>query len=236
MKGVEQPPQFHPEGDVWIHTLLMLEACRRLLADARLGRAAARRRQAADVHPRRRPEGRIRFDGHVEVGTRMAEEICRTPALFERRYRADRRPRRQPSAIQGRAADEASTLKRFVRLNRFEEHLELHRLDCSQATASWRTMSSCAVSSPKRLPRRSGQRGSCTGDDLKAMGFSPGPRIQGNSGWPSRKPSWKASIQTRDEALRLWCGESLPSPHEIEISMLVFIAIMQLRADLSSYK
>ena len=56
MKGVEQPPQYHPEGDVFVHTLLLLEGlppgC---LADPGLGRAAARCRQARDLPARPRP-------------------------------------------------------------------------------------------------------------------------------------------------------------------------------------
>ena len=53
MKGVEQPPQFHPEGDVWMHTLMLLEQLPAGCADdAGLGRAAARRWQAADLPAR----------------------------------------------------------------------------------------------------------------------------------------------------------------------------------------
>ncbi len=56
MNGVEQPPQFHPEGDVWIHTLLLLEKLPpHCLAHAGLGSAAARCRQAADFSRRARP-------------------------------------------------------------------------------------------------------------------------------------------------------------------------------------
>src|SRR5271169_7234557 len=75
MHGVEQPPQFHPEGDVWIHTLMLLEqlppnpshtlAWGALLHD--VGKPPTFR-----VAP-----DRIRFDGHVEVGVQMAHEICR---------------------------------------------------------------------------------------------------------------------------------------------------------------
>ena len=75
MKGVEQPPQYHPEGDVWIHTLLLLEmlppGCSRTLAWGALLHDVGKPptfRVAPD---------RIRFDGHVEIGMRMAEEICR---------------------------------------------------------------------------------------------------------------------------------------------------------------
>ena len=56
MKGVEQPPQFHPEGDVWIHTLMMIEQLEAaLFAHARLGRPAPRRRQAPHLHSAVRP-------------------------------------------------------------------------------------------------------------------------------------------------------------------------------------
>src|SRR4029077_5302697 len=78
MKGVEQPPQFHPEGDVWIHTLMMLEelpaGCSLTLAWGVLLHDVGK---PLTFTPPVGPNGRIRFDQHVEVGTRMAEEICR---------------------------------------------------------------------------------------------------------------------------------------------------------------
>src|SRR5450755_2903819 len=75
MKGVEQPPEFHPEGDVFVHTLLLLDhlpqPCPMTLAWGALlhdvGKPATFR-----VAP-----DRIRFDNHVEVGVKMAEKICR---------------------------------------------------------------------------------------------------------------------------------------------------------------
>ena len=75
MKGVEQPPQFHPEGDVFVHTLLLLDKlphpCPVTLAWGALlhdvGKPATFR-----VAP-----DRIRFDGHVDVGVKIAEDICR---------------------------------------------------------------------------------------------------------------------------------------------------------------
>src|SRR6185437_8731802 len=80
MHGVQQPPEFHPEGDVWIHTMLLLEKLERgasptlawgaLLHD--IGKPATF--QPPDP---RVPGDRIRFNGHVEVGVRMAEMILR---------------------------------------------------------------------------------------------------------------------------------------------------------------
>jgi poly(A) polymerase len=78
MKGVEQPPQFHPEGDVWIHTLMMIEqlkpGCSPTLAWGVLLHDVGK---PPTFTPPSGPDGRIRFDRHVEVGAKMAEDICR---------------------------------------------------------------------------------------------------------------------------------------------------------------
>src|SRR5207302_3019090 len=127
MQGVQQPPQFHPEGDVWVHTLMLLEGlqpdCSKTLALGVLLHDVGKPptfRVAPD---------RIRFDQHAEVGTRMAEEICR-------RLRFPNEITEQVSALVAnhmRFGDvkkmKESTLKRFIRLPKFEEHRELQRLD-----------------------------------------------------------------------------------------------------------
>jgi poly(A) polymerase len=179
LKGVEQPPQFHPEGDVWTHTLMMLEM---LAAGASTtlawGVLLHDVGKPATFAPPVGPEGRIRFDEHVEVGTRMAEEICR-------RFRFSNDAIDQVAALVAnhlRFKDvtrmKASTLKRFVRMDRFEEHLELHRLDC---LSSHRNLEAyefvrhfLATTPPEevRPPRL------LTGDDLQALGFVPGPRFK----------------------------------------------------------
>src|SRR5206468_11834286 len=77
MKGVEQPPEFHPEGDVFVHTLLMLEKlpqpCPAALAWGVL------LHDVGNPPTFRRATDRIRFDEHARVGTKMAVEICRRP-------------------------------------------------------------------------------------------------------------------------------------------------------------
>src|SRR5258708_1395268 len=79
MKGVEQPPQFHPEGDVWIHTLMLLEKlqpnCSPTLAWGVLLHDVGK---PPTFTPAAGPGTRIRFDDHVAVGARMAESICRS--------------------------------------------------------------------------------------------------------------------------------------------------------------
>jgi poly(A) polymerase len=176
LKGVEQPPQYHPEGDVWIHTRIMLEglpagasptlAWGVLLHDVGKPPTFKSASETGD---------RIRFDGHVDVGVRMAEAVCR-------RLRFSNEDTEQILALVNnhmRFKDvesmRAATLKRFVRLPRFDEHLALHRLDCLSSHRNLdsyqRVQRFIAETPPEQVrPERL-----LTGNDLRNMGFRPGP-------------------------------------------------------------
>ena len=176
MKGVEQPPQFHPEGDVWIHSLLVLDqlprGCEPTLAWGAL------------LHDVGKPPtfriapDRIRFDGHVEVGVAIGADICR-------RFRFSNDETRQILALienHMRFADaprmKASTLKRFFRLNNFPEHLALHRMDCLAAHANldiYNFVRESYVSMPEESVR---PRPLLTGRELIAAGYTPGPQFK----------------------------------------------------------
>jgi tRNA nucleotidyltransferase/poly(A) polymerase len=176
MKGVPQPPQFHPEGDVWIHTLLMIEG---LPAGTSPTLAWGVLLHDVGKPPTYRPASqtgdRIRFDNHVDVGVRMAEAICR-------RYRFSNEDTGQIIALVANhmrfmAVDQMkkSTLKRFVRLAHFEEHLALHRLDCLSSHRhldSYEFVQRFLAETPEEQVRP--QR-VLTGNDLAQMGYSPGP-------------------------------------------------------------
>jgi poly(A) polymerase len=176
MKGVQQPPQFHPEGDVWVHTLLLLEqlpaGCSRTLA---LG---------ALLHDVGKPptfriaEDRIRFDGHVEVGVSMAEEICK-------RFRLSNDDTHQVLALVAnhmRFADvrrmKNSTFKRFARLPRFDEHIELHHLDCMAAHQDLSLERYTRERLAELPPEQLRPPPLLTGNDLIAAGYAPGPRFR----------------------------------------------------------
>lgn len=179
MKGVEQPPQFHPEGDVWIHERMMLENlkphCSPTLAWGVLLHDVGKPPTFA---PAAGPGTRIRFNGHEEVGARMAEHICRAM-----RFSND-----DTEQIEALVANHmrfkdvhkmrAATLKRFVRLPRFEEHMELHRLDCLASHGSldaYNFVQRFLVETP---PENVYPPKLITGDDLKGMGLVPGPRFR----------------------------------------------------------
>ncbi len=176
MKGVEQPAEFHPEGDVFIHTLLLLEnlpqPCPLTLAWGALLHDVGKPptfRVAPD---------RIRFDGHVEVGVKMAEEICR-------RLRFSNDETEQILALVDNhmrfghvSRMKESTLKKFLRMPRFDEHLALHRAD---SLASHRNLSTYEFIQRKRaeIPvEKMRPSPLVTGDDLIAEGHVPGPKFR----------------------------------------------------------
>ena len=181
MHGVQQPPQFHPEGDVWTHTMLLLEALPpnasptlawgALLHD--IGKPATYRAPNPTD-----PNDRIRFNGHVEVGARIAETILN-------RLRFSNDDTAQVVALvknHMRFADvlqmRESTLKRFLRLPRFDEHLALHRLDCNAAHGDL-TLYYFAKQHYEAAPAEQIQpKLLLTGRDLIAQGYRPGPQFK----------------------------------------------------------
>src|SRR5271157_4397142 len=176
MHGVEQPPEFHPEGDVWIHTLLLLEKL-----PPRCSRALA---WGALLHDVGKPPtfrvapDRIRFDGHVEVGTRMAEEICH-------RLHFSNEDTRQIAALVAnhmRFADvermKESTLKRFLRLPRFDEHLALHRIDCLSSHGNLSLYDFVRERLRQTPEEEIRPKPLLTGEDLIGLGYQPGPQFR----------------------------------------------------------
>jgi poly(A) polymerase len=202
MKGVEQPPQYHPEGDVWTHTLLMIQ---QLPAGTPATLAWGVLLHDVGKPPTFRPISetgdRIRFDGHAGVGERMGEEICR-------RFRFSNEDTEQIVALIAnhmRFKDvermRAATLKRFVRMPRFDEHMELHRLDC---TSSHRHLKGYDfiqkmlaetphedIHPPKLL----------TGDDLLVMGYRQGP-VFGQILATVEDAQLEGKLETKEEAER----------------------------------
>jgi poly(A) polymerase len=173
MRGVEQPPEYHPEGDVWVHTLLLLEklpagasptlAWGTLLHD--VGKPATFVRAP----------NRIRFNGHAEIGTRIAEAICR-------RLRFSNDETAQILSLVAnhmRFGDvermKESTLKRFFRLPRFDEHLELHRLDCLSSHGLLRLYEYAKARYEATPPEEVRPVLLVTGRDLIEAGYKPGP-------------------------------------------------------------
>jgi poly(A) polymerase len=198
MKGVAQPPEFHPEGDVWTHTLLLLEKLRHPTVTL----AAGALLHDVGKPPTFRVAERIRFDGHVEEGVRLAHGI-----LTRLRFSGE-----QTGQIEALIANHMrfkdagqmreSTMKRFLRMENFAEHLELHRLDCLSSNGKLDTY--------KRVRARLAELGEedlrprplLTGRDLIEQGYAPGPTFAKMLA-AVEDAQLEARVQNREEALAL---------------------------------
>ncbi|HET6780857.1 MAG TPA: CCA tRNA nucleotidyltransferase [bacterium] len=173
-KGVEQPPEFHPEGDVFTHTLLALKYLRNPSPELAL---------ATLLHDVGKPPtmtrvDRIRFNNHDDVGAQMAETICRR--LRCSNEQVDRvvslvqnhlRMKDLPKMRQAKAA-------RFLLQPDAADHLELHRVDCQASHGDlsvweWAVKTQQELAATKPLQPRL-----LSGDDLIQLGFPPGPKFK----------------------------------------------------------
>ena len=198
MKGVAQPPEYHPEGDVWTHTLLLLENLQSPSPTLALGALL----HDVGKPPTFRVDDRIRFDGHVERGVEMAteiltrlrfsnDEIRQVTALVANHMRFKDAPRMK-----------VSTLKRFLRMDDFPEHLELHRLDCVSSHGNLENYQ-LVLRKMQELPKEELKpKPLITGDDLIAAGFQPGPAFAQILA-AVEDAQLESKIYTREDALAL---------------------------------
>ncbi len=176
MKGVEQPPEFHPEGDVFVHTLMLLDylpqPCPSTLAWGALLHDVGK---PATFH---RAPDRIRFDNHVEVGVKIAEAICR-------RLRFSRDDTEQILALIDNhmrfghvSRMKESTLKRFMRLPGFDQHLALHRADSLASHGNLSTYEYLQEKLHQTPQENIRPQSLVNGNDLIAEGYKPGPKFR----------------------------------------------------------
>jgi poly(A) polymerase len=200
LHGVEQPPEYHPEGDVWVHTLLLLDKLPEGVSPT-LAWGALLHDVGKPATFERAPD-RIRFNGHVEVGVRIAENICR-------RLRFSAEETAQIALLvenHMRFGDvmrmKESTLKRFFRLPRFPEHLELHRIDCLSSHADL-TLYDFAKRRYETTPEEAVKpQLLVTGQDLIAAGYRPGPGFKEMLAL-AEDAQLEGRIQTREQGLAL---------------------------------
>jgi len=173
MRGVPQPPEFHPEGDVWTHTLLMF----RHSPERELALGLAILMHDAGKPPTLTVSDRIRFHGHARQGAEMTGQAGRRLRL--------------PAADVELAADlvaqhlrfmevrrmRPATLKRFLRQPGFPLHLELHRLDCLGSHRDLSHWEYCRARLAELSQEQLRPAPLLRGRDLVQMGYRPGPLL-----------------------------------------------------------
>jgi poly(A) polymerase len=204
MRGVHQPPEYHPEGDVFVHTRMMLGMLRNPSAVLALG---------VLLHDVGKPptfavKERIRFDGHVEIGARMAEEVCK-------RLRISNDETQQVvdlvlNHLRFMHVKEMreSTLRRFLSKANFADHLELHRLDCLSSHGDLESYRFCKAKLESMRMEPPPQPPLITGHDLIAMGYQPGPVFKKILD-AVEDLQLERAVSTREDALR-YVQEAFP--------------------------
>jgi len=210
LKGCEQPPQFHPEGDVFVHTRLMLTLLKDdpslslvlsvLLHD--IGKPA--------THSYDEESDRIRFNGHDKIGAEMASDILRRLKFSNKVIEEVTEMVANHMTFKDVQKMRESKLKRFMARPTFEDETELHRVDC---LGSWGGLDNYEFLNQKRtefdnepiIPPPL-----LTGKDLIDLGWGPGPRL-GEVLTKVQDMQLEKKINSKEEAIH-WVNTNYPSP------------------------
>jgi putative nucleotidyltransferase with HDIG domain len=176
MKGCEQPPQFHPEGDVFKHTRIMLEmlppnVSLPLVLSVLFHDIGKPRTATVDE------TGRIRFSGHDRIGAEMTEAIMERLRFSRAEIDATVEAVRQHMVFKDVPNMRVARLKRFMARSTFEDELELHRVDCASSHAMLDNYEFLLKKKEEFANEPIIPPPLVTGDDLIAMGMKPGPKF-----------------------------------------------------------
>lgn len=198
LKGVEQPMQYHPEGDVFIHTLLLMEKLSHPELELAMG---ALLHDIAKPQTFERAPDRIRFHGHDVLGAKMARDICKRLAFSN--HQTDliaslvQEHLRFKDAFQMRV----STLKRFLSLERMDLHLELHRIDCLSSHGDLKAYEFCKEKWKELQAEPPPPLRLVNGQDLLDLGLKAGPDFT-TILRQVEDATLEGTVKTREDALR----------------------------------
>ena len=202
LKGVEQPPRFHPEGNVWQHTLMMLE----ILSDENKARVNPVLAWGVLLHDVGKPVSRsedekgVHFYGHVQQGEKIADEIMQRLKFSRAQREAVLNLIGQHMNFMNVQKMRPARLKRFLRMPDFDLHLELHRLDCLASHGMLDNYEFCRNQLENLTVEELHPPRLITGDDLIALGIPPG-KIIGDILRALEDEQMEGRISSRDEAI-----------------------------------
>ncbi|MGD1017846.1 MAG: CCA tRNA nucleotidyltransferase [Verrucomicrobiia bacterium] len=198
MKGVEQPPEFHPEGDVFQHTRLMLETMSETALAARAPyRSASETARSAStpyhdpvvlafavlLHDVGKPPtftrapDRIRFNDHDRIGAEMAETILRRLRFPNEEIDKITLCVREHMRFQFVKEMRPAKLKRILARATFPDELELHRIDCASSHRNLENYEFLKAKAAELPPEAVKPEPLLNGHDLLALGLTPGPMV-----------------------------------------------------------
>jgi poly(A) polymerase len=199
LKGCEQPPQFHPEGDVFKHTRIMLdllpsEASLPLVFSVLFHDIGKPPTSSVDEN------GRIRFNGHDRVGAEMTEAVMQRLRFSRAETDATVEAVRQHMVFKDVPNMRVAKLKRFMARPTFADELELHRVDCESSHGMMENYDFLRQKRDEFANEPIIPPPLVRGDDLLALGLKPGPKI-GKILEAVETRQLEGALRDRDEAL-----------------------------------
>jgi poly(A) polymerase len=176
MKGCAQPEQFHPEGDVFRHTRLMLQFLPGEVSPA-LVFSVILHDVAKPVTSHVDPTGRIRFNEHDKIGAEMTEQILERLRFSRAEIDDAVEMVRQHMVFKDVPKMRVAKLKRFMARPTFEEELELHRVDCESSHGMLDNYEFLRQKREEFANEPIIPPPLVRGEDLIALGMKPGPRF-----------------------------------------------------------
>ncbi len=176
MHGVEQPPEFHPEGDVFTHTCLVLDK----IYENTGGLTSPELAMGGLLHDVGKPptfsvSDRIRFNGHDKLGAEMSREICRRLKFSNKQIELIFELVRDHLKFKDVFYMKKSTLKRFIGTPDFEEHMVLHLADCLASHGSTEAYDFVMQKFEEFKDEEIKPEPLIGGRELIEMGYAPGP-------------------------------------------------------------
>lgn len=204
MKGCEQPPEFHPEGDVFIHTRMLLD---------KLDHPSVVLAFAALLHDVGKPptfqirEGRIRFYEHAPLGARMAETILRRLRFSNDEIEQIMTCVDNHMKFANVKEMREGKLKRFMSAPTFPTEMELHRIDCESSHGLLDNYRFLKKKIEEYKEEELKPKPLLNGDDLKSLGMKPGPAMK-----PILEEAYEIQLEKRinnkEEAL-IWAQKKI---------------------------
>lgn len=210
LKGCEQPPQFHPEGDVYVHTRIMLGLLPPqtsvplvfsvLFHD--IGKPATYSLDPA--------EGRIRFSGHDKVGAEMTIHLMEKLRFSREEIEATAQAVANHMVFKDVQSMRVARLKRFMANPHFEDELELHRVDCASSHGMLDNYDFLRQKREEFAREPLIPPPLVSGRDVIALGWKPGPKI-GEILEAVQTRQLEGTLASREDALA-WLKDEFSTP------------------------
>ncbi len=212
MKGCEQPEQFHPEGDVFKHTRLMLQLLPENVS-VPLVFSVILHDVAKPATAKVDETGRIRFNEHDRIGATMTEQIMERLRFSRADIDAAVEMVRQHMVFKDVPHMRVAKLKRFMSRPTFDEELELHRVDCAGSHQMMDNYEFLLQKKEEFANEPIIPPPLVTGDDLIGLGMKPGPKF-GEILEAVETRQLEGGLKDRDQALE-WVRREYGQPDSI---------------------